>query len=268
VTLHTRGRKGTLNQSVWVQTDDPETPRLELKLTGTVDVLVELVPGFLQFGQVAVGTKRTEVVQVVAKEFKDLQVQSAEPTHPQQVQAKVVQTPDGPAVQVTFQAGSVTGLSSGHVRVATNHPKMPEVSLNYRAEVVGDLSVTPSRVTFLKTPEGQAPEPVEVQVTSASGKAFRIVKATDAAGLVQARIKAGKKGTTVLLTAPEAPKPMGGRVVLTTNRKDQPELVLNYVLGAAQPPSRAGIGTPMPRVERRPPGPIQRPVRRLPQPGR
>ena len=225
------------------------------------------MPGFLQLGDVAVGTKRTEVVRVVAKDATDFQVESAVPTHPDQVQAKVVQTPEGPAVQVVFQAGSLTGLVSGNVRVTTNHPKMPEVSLNYRAEVVGDLSVTPSRVTFPKPLEGQAPEPIEVQVTSAAGKPFRIVKATDAAGLVQARIKAGKQGTTVRLTAPEAPKPMGGKIVLTTNRKDQPELEITYVLGTAQPPTRAGIGTPVPQIERRPPGPIQRPVRRLAQPG-
>lgn len=267
MTLHTRGRKGTLNQSVWVQTDDPNTPRLELKLTGTVDALVELVPSFLQLGEVAVGTTRTEVVRVVVKDAPGFQVEEAVPSHPEQVQAKVVRTPDGPAVQVAFQGGRTTGPVSGHVRVRTNHPKMPEVSLNYRAVVVGDLSVTPARVTFLQPAEGQVPEPVEVQVASASGKPFRIVKATDPAGLVHARIKAGRQGTTVQLTAPEAPKPMGGKVVLTTNRKDQPELEIHYALGAAQLPQRAGIGTPMPRIERRPPGPIQRPVQRLPQPG-
>lgn len=267
MTLHTRGRKGTLNQSVWVQTDDPNTPRLELKLTGTVDVLVELVPNFLQLGQVAVGTTRTEVVQVVAKDAADFKVESAVPSHPDQVQAKVVQTPDGPAVKVVFQAGSVTGLVSGNVRIRTNHPKMPDVSLNYRADVVGDLSATPSRVTFVRPPDGQAPEPIEILVTSAAGKPFRIVKATDAAGLVKARIKAGKQGTTVRLTAPEAPKPMGGKIVLTTNRKDQSELEINYILGAAQPPTRTGIGTPMQRLERRPPGPIQRPIRRPARPG-
>ncbi len=252
-------------QSVWVQTDDPTTPRLELKLSGTVDVLVELVPAYLQLGQVAVGTTRTESVRVIAKDVKDFQILEALPSEPDRVKAKIVQTPDGPSVQIAFEAGSTTGVAGGLVSIRTNHPKAPEVSLNYRAEVIGDLSVTPLRITFAPPSPDREAEPVEVQVKSASGKPFRIVKAVDPAGLVQTRIVAGKKGTTLRLTAQEAPKPIGGTIVLTTNRKDQPSLVVNYVMGSGQRPGRVQAKTPRPQIQRRPPGPIQPPTPRIPQ---
>lgn len=255
MTLHTAGRKGRLEKAVTVQTDDPANPRLELKLTGMVDAPVELQPAFLALGAVPVGTRRTETVRVVTSE-PGIQVVEAVPGNPDQVEASAIQTPEGPALRITFKAGPNPGIASDYVRVRTSHPKMPELNLAIRAEVTGDLAVTPARLTIPAPQAGAPPSAVELKVVSASGKPFKIVKAVDPAGLVQARVIPGKDGVVVRLTATQVPKGMGGSIVLTTNRKDQPTLTTPYFLASSSRPI-PGAEAQVPSPVRRPPPPIQ-----------
>jgi hypothetical protein len=236
VKLNTRGRKGRFEQKIKVVTEGNAEPFV-LTLGGNVDILASFDPEFLDFQRVPVGQARTATVKVTARDQAGLSLGTVTTSDPERLDAITTSVDGQPALAVTFKASDTPGVWNGRVTVKTGLAQTPEIHLTVRAHVSLDLLATPDRLLFPLRTEGE-PDPVrEIQVSSLSGKTFKIRKVEDDSGSVSSVVRKTKDGTFISMTLVKTPDNNHGTVTLTTDRKDQPTIDVTYTAGS-HPPAR------------------------------
>ncbi len=118
---------GAIHKTIYVNSNDPDEPKVSLALKGTVaaDVVVQpprnLFFGLIQKGQAA--TKSLVVKQTGSKELKVLRVEADLPF----ISAKIIPQPKGNRnyykIEVTIPADAPEGLFRGKLKIYTNIKK-------------------------------------------------------------------------------------------------------------------------------------------------
>ncbi len=230
VTLHTRGRKGRLAKAVTVYSDDPKTPRLTLRLEGQVEVLLAFEPSRLYLRRVAKNATLERVVRISGKLADKAKL--SQPVSPSPlVKVKLTKDDSGrQALGLTIKPGSKIGRFTGSVSVQTGLDEPKTLNLFIWGVVSPDVHATRNYL-FFPPYRDKGVSRVETQLTSLTGKPFRVRKIVDPAGVVSGSIlpaKPGEKGRRVRFTLTRKPKKLRGKLTITLDRKDQPTLELNY----------------------------------------
>lgn len=246
VAVNTQGRRGALDQSVVVASNDPKNPRLTLKVVGRVEVIAGFSPPYLNLGRMLKGSKRTETVKVEEKEPGRVRLTDVTAGDPR-VQARIVEGPAGePAVEVTVSAGDQEGPLATMVTARTNLDSPKQIVLRLNGLVSGDLGVEPPRVLF-RDFAGDKPQTVDLRVTALTGKPFRVLGVEDAQRAVRGDAKRDGAAWIVALSLVRKPDAEEGTLRIRTDRKDQPVLEVPYRVGGRPGGFRAG-GAPMRRA--------------------
>ena len=72
--MSTRGRKGKLQKTVTVYSNDPKNPRLPLKVHGEVEMLAGFEPQRINLKHVAVGETVTQTARLAGKAADKLRI--------------------------------------------------------------------------------------------------------------------------------------------------------------------------------------------------
>ncbi len=252
VSVNTQGRRGRLEKSVVVASNDPKNPRLTLKVAGRVEVIAGFSPQHLNLGRMLKGSKRTEVVKVEAKEPGRVQLSEVTANDPR-VQARLVEGQDGePAVEVTIAAGDQEGPLTAMVTAKTNLDSPKEIVLRLNGLVSGDLGVEPPRVFFRDYEDGK-PQAMDLRVTALTGKPFRVLGVEDAQRAVRGEARQDGGAWVVALTLLRKPEAGEGTLRIRTDRHDQPVLEVPYRVGGRPGGFRAGGA----RLRRTVPAPVR-----------
>lgn len=246
VAVNTQGRRGALDKTVVVASNDPKTPRLTLKVAGQVEVIAGFSPHYLNLGRMLKGSKRTEVVPIVAKEPGKVRIGEVTANDPR-VTARLVEGRAGePAVEVTIEAGDQEGPLGAMVTAKTNLDSPKEIVLRLNGIVSGDIGVEPPRVFFRDFAEDK-PQGLDLRVSALSGKPFRVLGVEDAQRAVRGDAKQDGASWIVALSLVRKPDAENGTIRVRTDRKDQPVLEVPYRVGGRPGGFRAG-GSPMRRA--------------------
>ncbi len=259
VAVNTQGRRGALEKSVVVVSNDPKNPRLTLKVVGRVEVIAGFSPPYLNLGRMLKGSKRTEVVKVEAKEPGKVRLTEVTAGDPR-VQARIVEGPAGePAVEVTVSAGDEEGPLATMVTAKTNLDSPKQIVLRLNGRVSGDLGVEPPRVFFRDFAQDK-PQTLDLRVTALTGKPFRVLGVEDAHRAVRGEAKQDGSAWVVALSLVRQPEAGEGTIRIRTDRKDQPVLEVPYRMGGRPGGFRAG-GAPLRRAV---PAPVRTGARTAP----
>ncbi len=246
VAVNTQGRRGALDKSVVVASNDPKNPRLTLKVVGRVEVIAGFSPPYLNLGRMLKGSKRTEVVKVEAKEPGKVRLTEVTAGDPR-VQARIVEGPAGePAVEVTVSAGDVEGPLATMVTAKTNLDSPRQIVLRLNGMVSGDLGVSPPRV-FFRDFAADKPQTLDLRVTALTGKPFRVLGVEDTQRAVRGDARQDGAAWVVALSLVRKPEAESGTLRIRTDRKDQPVLEVPYRVGGRPGGFRAG-GAPLRRA--------------------
>lgn len=250
VSVNTQGRRGSLDKSVVVASNDPQNPRLTLKVVGRVEVIAGFSPSYLNLGRMLKGSRRTEVVKVEAKEPGKVRIGEVTTNDPR-VTARLVEGGSGePAVEVTVEAGNQEGPLTAMVTAKTNLDSPKEITLRLNGLVSGDLGVEPPRVFFRDFAE-EKPQTMDMRVVSLAGKPFRVLGVEDAQRAVRGEVKQDGANWLVTLSLVRKPEGPEGTLRIRTDRSDQPVLEVPYRVGGGPGGFRAG-GLPLQRAVPKP----------------
>lgn len=232
VTVTTAGRRGPLQKTVIVASNDPRNPTLTLTVKGQVEVIAGFRPQYLNLGRMLKGKTRVETVAVEAKDPANLVLSNVSSNDPR-VKARLTKTESGlPALEVTVEAGDKEGPLSAMVTADTNLEKPRQIVLRINGVVSLDLGVEPPRVFFREFKPGEE-QSIDVRVQSLSGAPFRILDVTDPQNAVEGKATRDGKDWIVTLSLNRAPEKTEGAVRIRTDRKDQPQLEVPYFVGRA-----------------------------------
>jgi hypothetical protein len=233
VTVSTAGRPGKLHKKVSVYSNDPETPRFTLDVSGTVEMIAGFEPRFLALGKVKQGERVTRTVKLAGREAARLRLSQLTTSAPDRLKVRMTRADGAPALRVDFRSKE-EGPFHGSITAQTNLEQPKQLRMTVRARVVGDL-VVDRRLVFFPPFDVASPPTVELGIKSTSGRLFRIKRITDPAGVVQGKATRQGKDWQVALTLAKPPISRSGEIVLLTNRRDQPQLKLRYAVRATKP---------------------------------
>jgi len=256
VTFNPAGKRGQNIKAIHVTTNDPEHPVVKLEISALVEPRIWMEPYALQFMQMTKGQKAAQQAKIYSVDptFKvDFMTTSA----PDVLAAKILdrgttnlrgRKVSVTTVEVELLGATKIGRTHEVVTIRTSDKKKPRISLNVMLDVVGDLTIRPSRVWIGMLHPGDSFEK-EFVLSSRSGKPFKIT--TDSIECtgdpqIEARIepletntppvKAGQDATIqpagtkrlfgyrirLVGVAPERVLPMVGTLHLKTDSPDQP----------------------------------------------
>jgi hypothetical protein len=263
VTLHTQGRRGKLEKTVEVQTDDPAQPKMQLKIGGLVESLAGLEPQYHSFGPIPLGESRTIQARIVAKDPDKLKIESVAASDDKLAVKQVRDAQGAPALDVTLKAPKEPGPYRGTVTVTTNLEKPKVLTFTVTAQFSQDLVLEPTSVAFTSFDKKGTATPRKVGVRSLGGKAFKVVKVDDPDGVFDTKVEGTPGAWTVTLSPKANAAKTTGTLRIVTDRADQKTLDLRWSTSA---PTRRAAGDPIAPADARRPPPSPS-VRRTLQPG-
>lgn len=150
--FNTRHYQGQKSQPVYVTSNDPTNPNVQLQLVTTVKTIASFDPANLQFDQVIYGQGATrETTLVFDGEPFPIREISVEPEF---FQARILEPEeetgnDSPIrIEVTLSPEAPIGHQRGTLTARIDHPQSPEVTARVMASVEGIITYTPRMIFF------------------------------------------------------------------------------------------------------------------------
>lgn len=177
-TLSLHGRSGSVQKSMYIQSNDPANRIVQLQFVGNAIAAVDIQPGAVDFGAIDVDTKAEKTFNVVCQSnilFRVTNIVSAATNF-----AVAYGGMEGNTHRVVLRTVPPLpfGLVQGDVTLLTDHPKYGRLSVHVSARVTSDINFVPSEI--LLTGAKHKPEPVTryVALRSRSGTPFKIISIT------------------------------------------------------------------------------------------
>jgi hypothetical protein len=129
----------TVTKTLYVHTNDPQTPVATLTLTGTITEQIVVTPRQLNFGGVRSGSIREAVVTIENKGDTTLTIKSVRPSGMQittTVRNEVIKPKETGSLLVQLSPNPTDRAISGYLLITTDHPVKRDIIVNYFGNIV------------------------------------------------------------------------------------------------------------------------------------
>ena len=224
--LSLRGRSGPQRHRLYVESSDPARPCLELRLVGEAYAEADVQPDRLYWGNLRADADAVRTVEVVFH-----------PAAPARVRGVSIEGPGFAAALETREPGRCyrvhvrpvppmpPGAFERELRLETDHPRFPALTVPMQGRVVGELYAVPDTLWLAATPTH---EPVNrLLIVQASRKEAFTLKAVAAPRPdIEVRARRTLSGGYRLEVRHLLPDPAldGRELVITTDHPLQPEV--------------------------------------------
>jgi hypothetical protein len=230
VSFDTAGRSGLQNHKIYVQTNDPVTPIVQLQIQGIVKADLAISPRSITFGDVKKGTTVAREIYLIDKTGEDIKITKVE-SNTGFLSAAVSPITDRPyqGSKILVSLSPETPLCSmeGKVTIYTTDKKHPKVEIPVTANIIGDVEFYPSVLFFGFVKKGKTPT-TKIAISTTSETPLQIERVESDISCISTSVKTTKKGKVYTLSARlNKDVPAGnikGNVTVYTNNPDQPEI--------------------------------------------
>lgn len=226
VTFETRKYRGKHTKSIFVRTNDPDEPEIELEISGVIETEVAIVPEFLYFGEVEKGktiTKEIKLIQIgkeklrlekvdISAKYLSTHISNFKDEHNQGFKINVSLNPD------TAPVGKIAEVVTLH----TNLKKHPRIDIPVAGNVLGRIRVKPQMLSLGSVKKGE-PASQKVEVTAVDKTDFQITKADTSLPFISTEVFRNKGFVEITLKVDEG-APAGrleGEISIRTDDPDQ-----------------------------------------------
>lgn len=224
------GRNGRQSQTVYLHSNDPITPIVELQITGTVKpTRLPISVRQLNLGIVKKRVGATGELSIADPGDRSLAVTEVVTDSPH-VKASLTRTDKQGLVylvRVELQPGAPMGQLRCKITVRSNHPKEPAVEIPVTAVVIGDVEASPMQFFLGVVKRGHGASATATVLTT-GGDELRIQRIESPSRYITVKSQAEVENRRYALTATlsdAAPRGLiEGDVVVHTDNSDQPEI--------------------------------------------
>ena len=229
VTFDSTRFNGKITKTITVMSNDPQRPRLPLKITGEIVSEVEVKPAMLSLfnikrseaaeSEIVISTPRMEKIEVtgVTTDLDFLEIQSVQ-TDPKNVTIKVKVNPE--------KASKGTHTFRGNISATTNSKSQKELKIPVNVKFEEPVRVMPRFISFYGTKKGQ-PREFTVTLTPNGDHNFNILNASTDLEFVSTETTENEdkeKQVKVKLAETVETGKFAGYLIIKTDLVEQPEI--------------------------------------------
>ncbi|MFC1497397.1 DUF1573 domain-containing protein [Verrucomicrobiota bacterium] len=177
ISLSLVGRKGELNKSFYIASNDPKCPYYQLKLRGMVIPTVDVNPRYINFGQVSDDSILTTNINILCLSDFAFNITNIISTVKQfSVEYEKSNNNTKHAITVKSVPPFPPGITRGNIYIFTDRSGYKRINVPVLARVSSDILVVPQEV-LLKEPQGDI-KPVTryIAIRSRSKTPFKILQ--------------------------------------------------------------------------------------------
>jgi hypothetical protein len=177
LTVKTEGYQGRVTKSALVKSNDPRQQSLSLSLSAEIRTYIVVEPAPRAVLQGVVGDDIRQVLQIRAGDGYPLQIRETSTNLGQWLDYKLVSKGGNHQYDLELQSKAQTQASAGgYIRLLTNHPKKPELTIPIQLRVRPEFEVLPPEIIFGRVTVPPSGEKVMRVVTLVDnrGKSVRV----------------------------------------------------------------------------------------------
>lgn len=228
VVMTLAGRKGPQRKLVFVEFNSKSAAPLRLELEGTVVPPIVAQPEGVHFGTLAENGEVEREVMLSASEDNTFQIRNV--TCPSSQFGAVFETREAGrkyAVRIRSAGPRSRGTTSASVRVETDHPAMPFLTIPVTVFVAGDIVAAPSSLMLIHGATN-TPRTYFIHVYSPAGKPFRIHEVKTEVEGAESRVADLAPGSfRIELRFPAVTPNLNGKQIrIRTDMESTPEIIV------------------------------------------
>ncbi len=228
-TLSTGSTVEDKNESIFVYSNVPKQPPVELKLYAQVVSEITIIPSELVFSDLSFGHEMTRQVTLINSKDKDFRVDKIVTGSPNLIARISSQIAGKVVVSVTVNSAVPVGHFSGNLKIYTNNKIVPVLDLPVSGDVQGSLSATPDRLFFGVVKKGENLTRT-ITISGPENLKFSILKVESQVKGLSFKVETVTKGTQykiyALLNSAKADKEISDRVIVHTDFPRQPTMTI------------------------------------------
>lgn len=142
--------KGPISKTATVQTSDPELASLRLTVNANVTTYVDVLPSDTVTFRLYRGEDKKQVVTIHSNEAAELKISDVKVSGDgiKYALAKSSEGTNDHELTLWMDPSTPIGAVNGSVTLKTSSPKKPEVLVNVRGQVLGQITVSPGTLFF------------------------------------------------------------------------------------------------------------------------
>lgn len=244
------GYGGRSEKTITVTSNDPEHPTTTLTVSAEVQVVLDLSPNRILFGQVKKNDQAVRYAALTGTEKDRVKITSVEVKNEfirVEIEPKGFENDPQHQIRVTLLPGMNVGRFTERILLRTDHPRVQELTLYVMGEVIGNIVATPNFVHFGMFEPGTALERV-VTLRAAGDTSFRISDVQSTLPDLITVLETVQQGREYRIRARLSEKFSGeilrGQLIVMTDDTDQPRIEINVFGRKAIRPQK----TPVPQA--------------------
>ena len=224
---------GNVNKSITVTSNDPDTQKYRLTISGEIINDLIIKPENIDFGSVFVGKKTSKTVSIKSQTEPDFKIKKITPSKPF-IDASISEEKNGEyIIKIALKHNPVIGRFSGGIYLETNSQIQQKVNIPFVGEIAGDITTYPKKIYFGSVVKGN--ELTQKLYVKANKSNIEIVKIKTFPDYISTRIIEKRESENphylieVILHSEAAIGNIGGVLELHTNSKIQPVTLVRIV---------------------------------------
>ena len=165
-----------MQQSVAVETNDPNNRAVRLTMKGTVTAEVTVTPRYVNFGSVTKEDPRKPIeLRIECRPDRKIRIREVRSMNPAILVSRVREDETGAVYEVSLAENLPLGRVTGEILVRTTGRKTPEVKVPVHAMVQGGVNVVPQLLSLGSVTAGK-PVTRQITLTKTGQDGFRVLE--------------------------------------------------------------------------------------------
>ncbi len=228
--LNTRKMHGKFSKTISIVTNDPDQPKIVLRLMGDVRHYIEVEPRVANFSRVQEDSVATKTLNITNNTERPLELTIDKKLMPKCFDGELTELVPGKAFDLTITAHPpyVTGINRFPLKITTNLKEQPELAITCMATLPERLQVKPDKLALSSATKNASTR--KLWVTNNGGTPVVVTEAVsddERLGIEVKEVEAGKRYQIVVtIPADYSPKSDKTAIVIKTDDSKTPEVVV------------------------------------------
>lgn len=241
------GAGGKREKTVTVTTNDPDQKTINLKISTTVQIVLDLEPSRIAVGQLKKGSETIRYAALTGNDKDSVKINSVESSSQfikVDTNLKGFDKDKQKQVKITILPGMKVGRFNERAVLHTDHKNIKDVTLYIMGEVVGNITVSPNYINFGMIEKGKSVERI-INLKSAADASFKVLEIKSTTPDIVTGLETVQAGKEYRIRATLKESFTGdilrGQILIKTNDKEQTNIEINTFGRVAKPPQNADI---------------------------